>query len=332
MGLFGNMKPKLPSYVGAGLGGLLQDSRWANAITQAGIDTGSCEIVLRLSETTVGAPGILTTARPAILLGHGNTLALAFPSEREVKVLQHDKTTAKLQAQASGFLQIHFGEPNGPDVFIFRGTEDNLRLGTPEGKAFEKTMSAFVKGQLTPQQLFGTPRHLAASGVSVEIPATVFDDPEDALRWELVHSLHVSLSTLMEKLEQCSEKAQFVEKCFGIANSEFVNGVRQAEASRRGFYNSAVKADRELEVLLVGLREATMEARNKWENLLFVLPGSENDVMKLVSWCTSHGVDSEVWSYVATNGMLTQTNFGVTRESFWTENDRVIAVMKGAGQ
>ena len=47
MALFGNKKPKLPSYVGVGLDALLQDPQWAYAISQAGIDTRSCEIVLR---------------------------------------------------------------------------------------------------------------------------------------------------------------------------------------------------------------------------------------------------------------------------------------------
>jgi hypothetical protein len=57
MGLFGNKKPKLPSYVGAGLDALLQDPEWASAISQAGIDAKRCEIVLRLADPTVGTGG-----------------------------------------------------------------------------------------------------------------------------------------------------------------------------------------------------------------------------------------------------------------------------------
>ena len=117
-----------------------------------------------------------------------------------------------------------------------------------------------------------------------------------------------------------------------MANAEFVDGVRQHEISRESFRNYGIDAEGELVVLLGELREATKAAQSKWQDLLLLLPGSENDVVRIGNWCMSHGVDSGVLSAVVANGIFTRTDFGLTRESFWTENERVTSVMKGAGQ
>jgi hypothetical protein len=87
-----------------------------------------------------------------------------------------------------------------------------------------------------------------------------------------------------------------------------------------------------LVALLQELREVTAAARNQWKDLEFLLPGSDNDVMKIANWCMSHDVDSDVLSSVVGNGVFINTDFGLTRESFWAENDRLAAVMKNAGQ
>ncbi len=332
MGLFGNKKPKLPSYVGVGLDALLQDPEWAYAISQAGIDTKRCEIVLRLAEPTVGTGGLPENPKPAILFGQGNTLAIAYPAEREVKVLTRDKSRAQLQTQRSGWFQIVFGAADSLNGFMFWGYEDNLKLDTPEGDKFGKLMSAFLKDQLKPQQVVGTPQSLVSAGVSVEPPAPTFEDPEDALRWKMVYSVKAALEEMMDKYSQCFEKAEHVEKAFGMANAEFVNGVRQHELSRNSFRQHGIGAERELEGLLVGLREATAAAQNQWKNLVFLLPGSDHDIMKFANWCMSRGVDSEVMSSVASNAMFIYADYGLTRESFWTENERVIAATQGAGQ
>ncbi len=54
--------------------------------------------------------------------------------------------------------------------------------------------------------------------------------------------------------------------------------------------------------------------------------------MKVGNWCMSHGVDSGVTSSLLSNGMFIYTDFGLTRDSFWTENERVISVTRGADQ
>ena len=136
IGLFGNRNPKLPSYIGVGLEALLQDPQWAYAIDQAGIDPARCEIVLRLAEPTVGSGGVPVSPKPAILFGQGDTLAIAHPAEREIKVVKRDKAGAELQTQRSGWFQILFGPAQNLMGFMFYGPEDNLRLGTPEGDRF----------------------------------------------------------------------------------------------------------------------------------------------------------------------------------------------------
>jgi hypothetical protein len=331
VGLFGKKQPKLPSYVGAGLDALLQDTAWAYAIGLAGIDTNRCEIVLRLADATVGHQGVPENARPAILFGQGNTLAIAFPADREVRVIKRDKSRAELQTQQSGWFQILFGPVNSLNGFMFWGHEDNLNLNSPEGDKFGKIMSAFLRGQLKPQQVIGTPRSLVSSGVTLGPPAPAFDDSEDALRWKLVHSLQSSLAEMMNKNSQCFDEAELVEKAFAMANTEFVNGVRQHEFSKTTFRQRGEEAEYDLKRLLAELREATLAAQDQWKNLVFILPGSDNDVMKIANWCMSHGVGSEVLSSVVSNGTFVNTDFGLTRASFWAENERLTALMKGAG-
>lgn len=334
MGLFGNKKPKLPSYVSVGLDALLQDPEWAYAISQAGIYTRTCEIVLRLAEATVGTGfgAVPVDATPAILFGRGDTLAIAFPAEREVKVVKRPKSRAQLQTQRSGWFQILFGPADSLDGFMFWGSQDNLKLDTPEGDKFGHLMSAFLKGELKPQQVVGTPQSLVSQVVSVEPPAPTFENQEDALRWKMVQSVHGALEEMMGKYSQCFEKAELVEKAYGMANTDFVNGVRQHEISQASFRSLGVSSERELETQLAGLRESTVAAQDQWKNLLFILPGSEHDVMKVINWCGSHGVDAGMMSSVVSNAMFIYTDFGLTRESFWTENERVISVTQGTGQ
>lgn len=163
-------------------------------------------------------------------------------------------------------------------------------------------------------------------------PAPASGDPEDALRWKLVSSVHSAIVEMMAKYEQCFEKAEFVEKAFNVANAEFVNGVRQHELSKASFRAHGLSEERELEGLLAELRAATGTARQQWNDLLFLLPAAENDVMRFANWALPHGVDSELFSFILSNAVFTNTDFGLTRESFWTENERVIAAMKGTGQ
>lgn len=167
MGLFGK-RPKLPSYASVGLESLLQDPEWATAIARAGITPSRCEVVIRVAEALVmGADGMPHNAEPAILFGQDTILAIAYPDEREVRVLTRGKSRAQLQTQRSGFFQIMFGHNAALDVFGFYGHEDNLQRGTTEGEAFGQALSAFLADKLRPQQIVGTPQNLATQLLSL---------------------------------------------------------------------------------------------------------------------------------------------------------------------
>ena len=101
MGLFKSKRPMLPSFEGESLAALLANPEWAYAIGQAGFDPNKCEVVLRVSEVLVGSGGVPESGRPAILMGQGDRIALAFPAEREVKVSSRDKHRAEIQTTRS---------------------------------------------------------------------------------------------------------------------------------------------------------------------------------------------------------------------------------------
>lgn len=170
-----------------------------------------------------------------------------------------------------------------------------------------------------------------AAPVKPAMPA--FDDPDDVTRWETLHSANSLLAAMMEKYQECFEKADRTERAYAMGDAEFVDGVRQHEISRKNFHDMGVRSEGELEGLSAELRAATLAAREQWQNLVFLLPGSaENDVMKIAEWSMSHGVDTELMSSLVSNGMFINCDFGTTRQSFWEQNDRIVAIMNQAGQ
>lgn len=332
MGLFGNKKPKLRDYSSTDLDGLLRDAEWAYAIGQAGIDVDACEVVLRVSGATIGVNGAPNSVGPAILFGQGNKLALAFPGERQVSVALRDRSRGQLQTIRSGAFQILFGSANSLDGFMFWNGQDNLSLKAPEGELFGKYMSSFMKGELKPGAVRGTPRSLVATPPANAIPDLSFDNSEDTLRWTTLQNVHAALTEMLARYQTSFEKAEHTEKAYGMANAEYVDGVRQHEISRESFRKAAVRNEAELAPLLAQLREATQAARAGWQDLIFLLPGAENDVMRVANWCIANGVSSEMLSFVVANSMLINTDFGLSRDSFWAENERVAAVAQGASQ
>ncbi len=170
-----------------------------------------------------------------------------------------------------------------------------------------------------------------AAPVEPTMPA--FDDPDDVTRWETLHSANSMLAAMMEKYQECFEKADMTEGAYAMGDAEFVDGVRQHEISRKHFHDMGVRCESELGGLLAELQVATLAAREQWQNLLFLLPGSaDNDIMKIADWSMSHGVDSEVMSSLVSNSMFINCDFGTTRQSFWAQNDRIVAIMNQAGQ
>jgi hypothetical protein len=330
MGLFGNKKPKLADYSGLDLDALLQDPQWAYSISQADIDPSNCEIVLRLSHSTIGF-GLSATvppvyASPTILFGQGTTLAMAYSTEREVAVVRQNTARAELQTQQFGWFQIVFEPAIGPEAFMFWDSPDNIQLGTPEGEKFRQIMLAFLAGKLKPQQVVGTPQSLVASAGSAEPPAPEFEDPEDALRWKMVSSVQTALAVMMDKYQECFEKVEKVDKAFGVANAEVVDGVQHHPISRENFRKMGVTLEEELERPLAELREKTSLAVSQWKDLEFLMPAGENSADRINDWCKSHGVSSKTSSKLFSYGAFIHTDFGLTRESFLAENERVLSV------
>lgn len=332
MGLFGKKTPKLPSYDNLGLQRLLEQPEWAGPIRQAGLDPERCELVLRLASATVmlgpGGPGSYDAA-PAILFGQGDVLAIAYPDEHEVKVVRKAASRGELQTQRSGWFQVLFGPPSALDGFMFWGGADNLQLGTPEGEAFGRVMSAFLAGALTPGQVVGTPQTLAERASAPSAPAqpappsaAQFSDPLDAERWRLSFAVQAALVELLEKYQACFEQATNIEKAYGLATMGH-------PISQENFRQHAVQMEEELPTHLAALREATTTAAAQFHALMGLFPASDETptLVTFGQWCQSHGVPSEVLSTVAGNGMFIYTDFGLTRQSFWTENERVTSVL-----
>lgn len=147
MALFGKRRPTLPSYVGTSLDGLRRDATWAAAIRAAGLDINQCELVFRLEKAmVVDGRGSMTpqSVQPALLLGEGDILAIAYPGERAVQVVKRPRAKAELQTQRSGTFQVLFGPLDLMDFWVF----DDFKLGTPDGEQFGQTMLEFLRGRL----------------------------------------------------------------------------------------------------------------------------------------------------------------------------------------
>lgn len=346
MGLFGKKKPKLRSYAGDDLESILRDEVWLSAMTQAGVEAQRCELVLRLSACTISDGGSPIEASPAVLLGQGGVLAVAYPTDREVRVTKRDISRGELQTQRSGMFQVLFGPPSNLDGFMFYGPQDGLKAGTDTGEAFGAALGAFMNGQLAPGQVTGTPQSLAANTVhshprdagaqdagspESSVSEAGDEDPGDALRHKAPQALYLSLKDVSSKYEACLAQADRVEKGYSMSEAEFVNGVRQQESSRNAFRQHAARGESELGSMLGDLRKATVDAADQWRDLVFLLPGEEGDVMKIANWCMASGVDSEVMSSVVASGVLLHADFGTTRSSFWAENQRLTSAANNAG-
>lgn len=170
---------------------------------------------------------------------------------------------------------------------------------------------------------------------------------EDAARMKMLHATHAALTAMMDKNQECHEKAEYVEKAYSVANMDVVNGVQQAEISKNNFRKMGVEFERELEGLLAELQTATAIAQDHWNNLIFLLPpapttgplaegfaeGSSGDgggeLLTLMSFCMDQGVDSQISSSLVSHAMLLNTDYGLTRESYWAEAARVEQILGG---
>ena len=49
--------------------------------------------------------------------------------------------------------------------------------------------------------------------------------------------------------------------------------------------------------------------------------------MTIMNWCMAHGVDTQVSSSLVSKGMFINTDYGLSRESYWAESARIEAIM-----
>lgn len=157
-------------------------------------------------------------------------------------------------------------------------------------------------------------------------------DPEDGLLLKMVYTVAVSLKAMMHQYEVCFEQAEKVERAFGMANAEVVDGIPQHPMSKANFRKMAVSWEGELSVMLAELREKTKAAASQWKDLVFLLPGDGNDMVRLVEWCRAHKVREEEFQTFISDGLFIFTDYGLSRDSFWAENQRVIAVLNRSGK
>jgi len=163
-----------------------------------------------------------------------------------------------------------------------------------------------------------------------QAPMPVFDDPNDATRWELIRLAYSSIVAVGDKYKECFNKAGKTEKAYALGDAEFFNGIRQDEASRKAFHDHGIQSEGALRGLLVELQALTKGAQEHWQNLLFLLPPGDDDLSRLADWCMLHGVDSEVTALLISNSFFIHTNFGTTLQSFRAEDERVTAMLKGS--
>jgi len=155
-----------------------------------------------------------------------------------------------------------------------------------------------------------------AAPVQAQAPMPVFDDPDDVTRWEVIPLANSSIVAVMDKYDECVEKAGKTEKAYALGDAEFFNGIRQHEASRKAFHDHGIQSEGALRGLLVELQALTKRAQEHWQNLLFLLPQGDNDLARLADWCMLRGVDPDVRVRLISHAFVVWTNFGTTLRSF----------------
>lgn len=156
-----------------------------------------------------------------------------------------------------------------------------------------------------------------------EAPTPVFDDPEDAMRWELFNRMMSLLEVVHDKYQECVKKADYSLFCYNSSEAETVDGVILSEIARKGLHDVAVDTEGELQVLLVELQATQAAALEHWKNLLFLIPAGDNEFARISDWCGSRGLNF--------NPILTifiYANYGATLQTFLTEYNRVNAMLE----
>jgi len=316
---------------------LRSDPAWADALLGAGLDIDRCELVVHLRSAMVGTgyeSGSPFHVQPALLLGSGETIAIAFPNEREVRVVGRPKARAQLQTQRSGTFQILFGSVNQLDVWVF----NDFELGTPEGEQFGRTVLQFLRGQAgKPTAAAASPAPAQAAKPPVAVPAppepsstvpptaTVSSsgNQADAVTHQLVHRLSAACSEVMRLHGDCSEKGELVQK------AHYVAAQPQAPASREFFRQTAERLEQEFLALLNELRGAVATGKGLWSDFIFLSGGAGRNMAELLMPLATQGViQSSELSTIMVGGIFLNADFGSTMESFYETDSRLAELMK----
>jgi len=345
MPLFGEQLPEPKSYVGISLDGLRADPAWTEAIVRAGLDIDQCELVLRLGSATVGIgrePGSPHVAQPALLLGHGDTLAIAFPGEREVRVVRLSRFNAELQTQPSGTFQILFASVNQLDVWI---VFDDLKLGTPEGEQFGQTMLQFLRGQAARPAVVLSPSSSASpmapsvaeppAGAPAPPPSPKMDpnpsvsspaNQDEETAHQLAHRLAAACSEVIRLQSACYEQAERVQKAHYVASQP------QAPASRATFLGAAARYEQQFATLLNEFQGASATGRALWSDFTFLSRAPDQGMDKLLIPLVAQGVlQGDEVSNIMVGGIFLKADFGSTIDSFLETDSRLGEMMKSMG-
>lgn len=226
---------------------------------------------------------------------------------------------------ADAALQIHLGSKHSVGQFKNSGMRQDFGMVKADaGASATNTAQTQAPRQSAPRS--------ETMPVSSNRAMPVFDDPDDVTRWKMVHAAHAAVKQMIDTNEQCHEKAVLAEKAFAMANTDVVNGIRQAEISKNTFLKHGIEKDRELQLQLAELRDATARAKGQWNNLMLLFSDGtdEHGIPTWMGWCMSHHVDSNVYTELISYGAFIGTDYGLTRESFWAEAQRIEQIL-GAG-
>ncbi len=343
MARFEPAQPMLPSHLDASLDDLRSDPMWITATESAGLDMDRCELVIRVDSATVWTgdePGSPYRATPALLLGRGGTLAIAFPDGRAVRVVTRPNFKAQLQTQRSGDFQILFAPPSQmPDAWMF----DGITAGTPSGAWFGQTILRFLRGQHAqparapsagtsgPPTPSGSP--WAASAEPTPSPPTVTlsrsvprpaNQDRETVR-QLVQRLAAVCGEVMQLQSSCEKKGEEVQKVRHVAAQP------QHPMSRTSFLGVAERKEKEFLALLSQLREAIAKGRRLEEELAFLAGVLGRNTVHLVQALPADVFIGEELATIAVGGLYLHLDFGSSMDTFYATTDRLAQAMSSIG-
>jgi hypothetical protein len=151
---------------------------------------------------------------------------------------------------------------------------------------------------------------------------------EEEMTKEMAYSLATMAREASRLYEECIDKADQSDRARVMSQTDYVNGVQQHPISKQSFANMASRLEGQLINLLQTLHELSARGRGMWSDFMFLAGGPKSDAATAMQWCTQHNLDSDTISAIAVDGLFLRCDFGLTRESFLEENQRLSAAME----